>query len=228
MKNLPPSASLGLCSLLPLLASANAEAGIISNTSLGLGSITLGPGPSLQTWNIDNTGDAEFRFNADTSNLIWLNAVGANDKIHVLSVDFGVYKVLDEVKDAYVKTTGIAYPNRAFAHINATVLKNGKIASGMLTANFKNDGGKGYIGFSFLHNSVTCYGWASVTATEDAGHMGTFTVNSWAFEDAGANIIVGDTGAVPEPSEAALGLGALALGAAGLRRWRKTKAAKAA
>ena len=212
MKNLPPSASLGLCSLLPLLASANAEAGIISNTSLGLGSITLGPGPSLQTWNIDNTGDAEFRFNADTSNLIWLNAVGANDKIHVLSVDFGVYKVLDEVKDAYVKTTGIAYPNRAFAHINATVLKNGKIASGMLTANFKNDGGKGYIGFSFLHNSVTCYGWASVTATEDAG----------------ANIIVGDTGAVPEPSEAALGLGALALGAAGLRRWRKTKAAKAA
>jgi MYXO-CTERM domain-containing protein len=30
-------------------------------------------------------------------------------------------------------------------------------------------------------------------------------------------------GAIPEPETAAVGLGALALGAAGLRRWRKKK-----
>jgi hypothetical protein len=227
MKNPSPSTSLGFCSLLPLLASANADAGIISNNSLGLNSFTLGPNPSSFSWNIDNTGNAEFLFIADSGNLIRLNPSGTNDKIHIRTTGFSAFKVLDATKGAYVKTTGPAYMSQPFAHTNFTLLNNGKIASGMLSANFKN-GTVGYIGFSFQHNSKTCYGWASITVTENAGNMGTVTINSWAFENNGGNIIVGDAGAVPEPAEAALGLGALALGAAGLRRWRKAKAAKAA
>jgi hypothetical protein len=78
------------------------------------------------------------------------------------------------------------------------------------------------IGYSFYHGGNTCYGWASITITENSGHFGTITINEWAYEDSGSAITVG---AVPEPAQTAVGLGALALGAAGLRRWRKAKAA---
>ena len=76
------------------------------------------------------------------------------------------------------------------------------------------------IGFRFDGDRATSgrqnfYGWASVTAT----NLGqTWTIHEWAYEDViGEAIAVGQI--VPEPTSASLGL--LALGAAGLRRWRK-------
>jgi hypothetical protein len=51
-------------------------------------------------------------------------------------------------------------------------------------------------------------------------------LEGWAYDDSGDQIAAGDTGGVPEPSTMALaGLGALALGAAGLRRWRAARKA---
>ena len=111
---------------------------------------------------------------------------------------------------------------------NVTVLSNGAI-KGASVAGFTS-GNAEYIGFSFYHNNKTCYGWASITITAaSSNNFGILTINNWAYEDTGAAITVGDTGtSVPEPAETAIGLGALALGAAGLRSWRKNKAAKAA
>jgi hypothetical protein len=113
-----------------------------------------------------------------------------------------------------------------FSHKSVTVLVAGQLNAAQL--NGFTSGTTEYIGFSFQHNSIICYGWAEITITANAGGYGTFTINDWAYEDTGAAITVGNTGAVPEPAETAIGLGALALGAAGLRRWRKGKAAKAA
>jgi hypothetical protein len=50
---------------------------------------------------------------------------------------------------------------------------------------------------------------------------------SWAYDTSGAQIAAGQLeSAVPEPDAFALtGLGALALGAAGLRRWRAARKA---
>jgi hypothetical protein len=49
------------------------------------------------------------------------------------------------------------------------------------------------------------------------------TITAFAYDDAG-NLLA--AGTVPEPSTAvSTGLAALALGAAGLRRWRKTRKA---
>jgi len=54
------------------------------------------------------------------------------------------------------------------------------------------------------------------------------TIHKWAWNDvSGASIPVSalSGAAVPEPATAATALGLLALGAAGLRRWRKREAA---
>lgn len=75
----------------------------------------------------------------------------------------------------------------------------------------------GYMGFRFNPSgSLVLYGWAEVILT-DGGDSGTFEVVRWAYDNTGANIQT----PVPEPATTAMGLGALALGAAGLRRWRK-------
>ena len=82
----------------------------------------------------------------------------------------------------------------------------------------------GYAGFRVTRSDTgqTNYGWASITVldTNANGAPNSITVNSWAYQDTpGATIQAG----IPEPSEIGLGLGLLALGAAGIRRHRKLK-----
>ncbi len=67
-------------------------------------------------------------------------------------------------------------------------------------------------------NNDVLYGWIRITGGATQGFPA--TVVDWAYDDSGAGIL---TGAVPEPSSAALGF--LAAGAAGLAAWRKRKAA---
>ncbi len=78
------------------------------------------------------------------------------------------------------------------------------------------------------------YGWVelsySVTAGGDssAANGPLLTIEGWAYDTSGNRIVAGDTGtsATPEPDTfASTGLAALALGAAGMRRWRKKKSA---
>ena len=82
--------------------------------------------------------------------------------------------------------------------------------------NFTGDGGElssGYIGFTFDTNlGDTVYAWAEVNLQSN----GRFTVERWAYDDAGGSIAAG---AIPAPG--ALGLLALAGGAAGIRRKRQ-------
>ncbi|WOO39807.1 hypothetical protein [Rubellicoccus peritrichatus] len=86
-------------------------------------------------------------------------------------------------------------------------------------------GVSGYFGFRFegsagLTSEGIKYGWAEATFYD--GAQAGVTIHRWAYEDDGSPIQVG---AIPEPATVTTGLGALALGAAGLRRWRKAKQA---
>ena len=85
-----------------------------------------------------------------------------------------------------------------------------------------------YLLFWFNTNTGTNYGWVGMgaaTATAGVPANMSVTLTGWAYQDDGSYIIAG---AVPEPSTAGLAMGgALVLGAAGLRQWRKRKPATA-
>jgi hypothetical protein len=84
-----------------------------------------------------------------------------------------------------------------------------------------------YIAFMFkdsTQGNADRYGWAlmSMAVTPTTGPDATLT--SWAYDDTGAKIAMGDVAAVPEPSSAVLmAMGALVLGSRGVRRWRSRK-----
>ena len=101
--------------------------------------------------------------------------------------------------------------------------------------NFHNSGGYGpaYLAFEFKDSSKTGsplrYGWVGITVANGDLYDGDYpqlTVSGWAYDDTGAQIAMGFQGPVPEPSSMALlALGALTLGAAGVRSWRRNRAA---
>jgi hypothetical protein len=79
-----------------------------------------------------------------------------------------------------------------------------------------------YFAFRFS-NGVPLYGWVEVGLNVGGGNGPSLTVYGYAYDNSGAQIAIG---AVPEPdSTALLALGALTLGAKGVRNWRRNRTA---
>ncbi|ADE53165.1 hypothetical protein [Coraliomargarita akajimensis] len=179
-----------------LLAATQAHASVvhfdISNAfSASLGGSNVG-------WDIDDDGtdDANFRVFNTFNDLDVVDANGAN---------FGGVVAGNDLVN---QSTGyVVSASRAFDG-SITFLYSGAFRdlSGWTS------GVSGYFGFRF-DSGGTKYGWAQATVTANSG----VTITEWAYEDSGASI---EVGVVPEPAGAATGLGLLALGAAGVRRWR--------
>lgn len=87
--------------------------------------------------------------------------------------------------------------------------------------------------FEFEDGFNTFYGWIQLSYSvssqfgPDAIFGPELTIHDFAYDDTGAPLAAGqivDASQVPEPSTAvSTGLAALALGAVGLRQWRKTR-----
>jgi len=79
------------------------------------------------------------------------------------------------------------------------------------------------LGFRFFNETTSAINYGYLTMSNTAGSPSGFptTILSWSFDNTGAPITV-----VPEPTTAALlSIAALALGALGLRQWRRQRAA---
>lgn len=76
---------------------------------------------------------------------------------------------------------------------------------------------RGYAGIQLDLNGVDAFGWVEFGWDGDV-----MTIYDWAYDTTGGSIAAGDVGATAVPG--ATGLAALALGAAGLRRKRKSNA----
>ena len=205
-----PSAA-SLASIGSLLAACSAQAEIIyfPSSSFSVSDDVT----TTVAWNVDGNGTILANFSVintavTSSRMVRLDFAS---KGRFVSTNYGSLLALGA---GDVVNAGMAFSNNRIP-----LVVYGALAS---VRNFVS-GTPAFVGFSFTEKGIPCYGWASITITEGAT-VSTITVNEWAFQDNGTPITVG----VPEPAETAMGLGALALGAVGLRSWRKGKAAKAA
>ena len=88
-----------------------------------------------------------------------------------------------------------------------------------------------YLLFQFQNAGATEYGWIGMSAATYTGDMSgmSVTFTGYAYDTSGAKINAGDMGtaAVPEPSNAVVGLlmAAMVAGGVGVRQWRKSKPA---
>ena len=196
----------GSASIAALFTASAANATIIYfNTPITSDDSTQG----AVTWNIDGEGVAEATLNNTSSTDFYKNLSSNGNSFEVVA---GKGNLLGLAANESI-SNGRGYSNSIYSLFNYASLANvANITSGVST----------YIGFRFKPSSTMLYGWANVTLTEGRRY-GTFVINEWAYDDTGASIQTGQTSAVPEPATYALGLGALALGAAGLRRMRQRK-----
>lgn len=202
----------------------DAEAGIQYTDSSANPITSNSSTPGGVNWDIDGdfTDEATI-FNAiGTTSTIVKGITRINNQFRFLA---NSYKLAAQSSGAVVGTANTNWRSSLYY-----VFYNGSI---YLATGFS-DTIPGFFGFSFESGGSTLYGWAEATLT-NGGTFGTFTISRWAYEDTGASITVGDTGsggstgAVPEPSSFAItGLGLLAAGASGVRRWRREKKDKAA
>jgi len=196
-------------------------------------SFDMGSGGQFRVeWDIDDDGTPDMRFQhyVDTS---------AQDLRSLFVQDFGGRSIVTSTSSSFTYTFTVTNWNNgpqgfAGGGTNLTGLATGYVVGPTggfntntkvyLVNNYNLQGGlsegQNYIGFRFLDDGdsgTTLYGWANISIDTNAN---TFTMTEWAYDDSGAGI---EVGAVPEPEATVTGLAALALGAAGLRRWRKSR-----
>jgi hypothetical protein len=109
---------------------------------------------------------------------------------------------------------------------NGTYINSGTVTTTQSWARGNGNFSHQYALFHFQDSGNDRYGWIQLSNAVFAGPPGlgpNVTLEGWAYDDSGSQIGAGD---IPEPSTMALaGLGALALGATGLRRWRAARKA---
>ena len=238
MEPMKPRSSLP--SLLTLAAGASAlplaaEAGIVY-TSLGAQTVGFGGG-QLTVYDIYLPGTAALEFAQN---------VGSASATHrILAHQSGGYVLIGRQPDhrsevtpgygginvAFRTNSGASWFNAARTDLKTFGNIIRSVNSGTVLTTGPGAFSNKYLLFSFKNSSSgnqLQYGWVGMSAaTVTAGTPANMsvTLTDWAYDDTGAKIIAG---AIPEPGSAGLAMGgALVLGAAGLRQWRKRKAATA-
>ncbi|WOO39890.1 PEP-CTERM sorting domain-containing protein [Rubellicoccus peritrichatus] len=220
MKTSSPLKATAPVTISSLLAASSASGvvHIISGSPIMV-TATGNDSESIQ-WDIDNNGVDEGRVFAQA-----FSDTYSGDYSAYAGFQTSMGRLKFAVIDTGTKTNEDLAPVSANGKVGPTNYIFGSNPSPSFTTISSNQGAvnfefipktNGLIGFSFLRDGNTHYGWADVSWNTTGSTEATLTVNEWAWND------VADAATpVPEPASIATGLGVLALGAAGLRRWRK-------
>ncbi len=208
--------SASALSLSALAGMTTAHAAIVTNTDLGLTGFVIGSvTENSYGWDIDGENGAEITVYGNNNSMSFINPRSF----------FGILATSSFRNAADLENIGYSANVQAGRFLYLTLssfFRSGYFGNAL----YFTSGEPGYIGFRFIPSGglidTYLYGWAEVILTESFVNP-SLDVVRWAYEDTGATIFT--PSAVPESETAALGLAGLALGAAGLRRWRKTKQA---
>ncbi len=212
-------------SLASVLTASATQAAMVLSPTVG-GGIMPSAADGFTPWDVDNDGTVDFHLRHHT----YYDSLSSSTLTYALLDDQNGGRLL--VKSS-VSEDGIAKLNPGFVvgpvmtgykfHASAQSY-NTLTSSGVLGRDATESWSpplptSGYFGFKFTNAGGTHYGWGIIDFTGSPVGQGFTILEAWYETDVDTAITV------PETETAALGLAGLALGAAGLRSWRKRKAA---
>lgn len=199
--------------------SASAAIQLVTTPEIAFAEIT-GATQDIE-WDIDGNGTTDLQINAFASFSYFLtfSFTAANNFVRKENKIAGL-----DSQQLVGPTSAMGTPYD-FQTQNATMFFNtfnSALNGGVSTAGLSLSSAPSLIGFRFEREGNTHYGVASIVTEAIAGQpRASITVERWAWEDEADTPILAGAAVVPEPAQVANALGLLALGAAGLRRWRK-------
>lgn len=199
---------------------SNASAEVIWQSALdGFSTVTLNNGSSNFDLDIDGDADTDVIFNIITAATQDARAFHVNG-VTVSPSNTGNYYVFGFTAGEVINASSLspADGGRAIDPVSGNFVNSlGRWSNNPSTLyNFVSEG---YIGIEFDNGGNTHYGWVAVNLTSPSAENLQLDITAYAWENVAGQGI--SAGAVPEPSTYALGLGLLALGAAGIRARRQ-------
>jgi hypothetical protein len=224
MQNLPNKKTT-LTTLASLVAASSAQASIINGAAVAISASANGGLDSQSSnWDIDGNSSNETRFVVQhhTYNYYSQTYITASIKSGSTAVaPFGFLKSGSALK-AVSENSSVGSPGLFATELRLRRTSFGSTYSTLLTQGTPSPI---TVGFRFDRDGATHYGVADLSYTFSPGSEAILNLDNVSWNDVAGQGITGGRSAVPEPASAATALGLLALGAAGLRRMRKTKAA---
>ena len=203
----------------------SADASLVASATIPSGGLVSPSSPGTINWDIDNDGTDDFRFFLTSDSISIYGTLYIRDlgDARVARPDGSSLNFAKLSSGAKLGTAadGLSF-NASFERRTLVSSYSGTNNIGLFPANGSwSLGDTGYFGFKFTSSGNTHYGWAEMTLS--SGSQPWATINeAWYNDTPDGEVTVG---VVPEPAEVGLGLGALALGAAGLRRMRQKRKA---
>lgn len=234
MQNLP-NKKTALTTLASLVAASSAQASIINGAAVAISASANGGYDSeTSNWDIDGNSSNEtwFNVNANYSTTSTSFSTSSSSSSSTWTYRSASIRSSNRVTPFGFLTSGSAL--KAVSS-NSTVGSQGTFKAGLSLSGMSSSINSNLltsetplaitVGFRFNRNGNTHYGVADLSYTFSPGSEASLNLNNVSWNDVAGQGITGGRSAVPEPASAATALGLLALGAAGLRRMRKTKAA---
>ena len=194
------------------------NAALVPSINIPAGGLVSPSSPGTIYWDIDNDGTNDFSFIRN----------GFFSHSSALMQDLGDARVAGDFKKlSSGDKLGTALDGLSFSPDtqDRTLMYSSSsgtisVGSGGLSTGGWSVGDTGYFGFKFTSSGNTHYGWAEMTLSSSSVQA---TINEAWYNDTPDGAVT--VGVIPEPAEFGLGLGALALGAVGLRRMRHNRKA---